>query len=1310
MKKLVSAVLAFVMLTSMFTTASAATMSEMLTRYSVPETFDMGTLAVKVSAKKTGDQAYSADGLKLLTAKESGVAAGVDYLAELDMEPVRSLFNKPIISLVLGDAQAEAEFYSGTVNTNVAVTITYPAQAVAEQSSLETAGSINNPAFYEAGARVFGTNAQGDKTVTITYNNINNLTVADLVSENSTVLNDIAFTLDSAIKYNTDGYHKVTVSMEGSTTVTFAGGVHRVVEFEGGSSHIVSAAVDHVLRVIPAVPATCTTPGTTEGVICQSHIGYDCPSHGFEHNGYDCGINGTYEPQSIATLKHKNSDGSFATVVVAGIAPTCTAKGLTAHWVCTLCKGDFNTAEPGPTAVGSPAASFDIPANGHANVPFVGRAATCTMDGYNSGTECSVCGHKTGGGIIPATGHSIVIDSAIAATCTVAGKTEGKHCENCSYEIPQVDIAALGHNFGPWNEVTAATESSTGLLERTCQRGCGTTETQIIPQLEPSHTCAVNEELAVITPATCETPGSKQNYCECGQPVDDPIVIPATGHNLTEVPKSEGTCTVKGTVKHYKCSTCGNRYRNANGKGDATHIETSYNKKNHVDENGVESKIRIEPTEKTCETDGWSEGWMCAYCNTVITKQDRISKSHDFEPIAAKAATCETAGVIAHYHCKVCNKDFANNKKTELSTADYTIAPLGHKWGNVSVTQAPTEELEGQGVKVCTRDSSHRENVTIARLEHVHNETVYKHVKDKTCTEPGLKVKVYTCCNEEYTGNDKEAPIPASHVLVNQSLVAPTCRKEGIAAHTYCAVCQKRFTDATATTEITETTVGKLAHSMQLISDTVVGDVTERVEECEHCHETMRTKSHTPKAIIDHNDHQAEKIKGDREDAMTEKDHAEAAASSQVLKAESQLEVEETGLSEELDSKIQNKDQAVDEKVVLEIVATAVNKFVDEATQTIVYDQKKEIITETDDYFTVTINIPESMRGKTDYRVYRIHDGAHTANDIITEIENSFGEKIVSIDHVGHTLKIRVKRFSEYVLVAYNEQQPEVDYSEPTQPTGPVGGGGGIPTYTVKFNTNGGIIVDSAKVMRGKVLEAPVTSRDGYVFDGWYEDSALTIPFDFNTPITKSFTLYAKWIKVEECRGIEEDNCPCLDFTDLDPTMWYHKGVDFVLNNGMMVGVAESVFAPDLDVTRAMLVTVLWRKEGKPAGSMSTFADLEEGLYYVDAVEWAAENGVVTGYSDKVFAPNDSITREQFAAIMYRYAKNKGYDVSVGENTNILSYTDADQISEYAIAAIQYAVGSGLMTGRTESTINPKDNTTRAEMATILYRFYTENK
>ena len=142
-------------------------------------------------------------------------------------------------------------------------------------------------------------------------------------------------------------------------------------------------------------------------------------------------------------------------------------------------------------------------------------------------------------------------------------------------------------------------------------------------------------------------------------------------------------------------------------------------------------------------------------------------------------------------------------------------------------------------------------------------------------------------------------------------------------------------------------------------------------------------------------------------------------------------------------------------------------------------------------------------------------------------------------------------------------------------------------------------------------------------------------------------------------------------------------------------------------VDGAMLVTVLWRAEGKPVVDyIMPFADVYADGYYAEAVRWAASEGIVTGTSDTEFSPNVSITREQIAAIMFRYAKYKGRDVSAGENTNILSYAEYGSISEYALSAIQYMVGAGLMKGKTDTTINPSDNATRAEIAAIFQRFF----
>ena len=154
-----------------------------------------------------------------------------------------------------------------------------------------------------------------------------------------------------------------------------------------------------------------------------------------------------------------------------------------------------------------------------------------------------------------------------------------------------------------------------------------------------------------------------------------------------------------------------------------------------------------------------------------------------------------------------------------------------------------------------------------------------------------------------------------------------------------------------------------------------------------------------------------------------------------------------------------------------------------------------------------------------------------------------------------------------------------------------------------------------------------------------------------------------------------------------------------------MNGTSETTFGPNETTTRGMIVTILYRLEGEPeAEATSAFADVAADMYYADAVNWAAANNIVTGYDDTSFGPDDTITREQMAAILYRYAQYKGYDVTTG-GMALNEYTDAGQISEYAVPAMQWANENGLITGSTATTIEPQGNALRAEVATILMRF-----
>jgi hypothetical protein len=194
--------------------------------------------------------------------------------------------------------------------------------------------------------------------------------------------------------------------------------------------------------------------------------------------------------------------------------------------------------------------------------------------------------------------------------------------------------------------------------------------------------------------------------------------------------------------------------------------------------------------------------------------------------------------------------------------------------------------------------------------------------------------------------------------------------------------------------------------------------------------------------------------------------------------------------------------------------------------------------------------------------------------------------------------------------------------------------------------------------------------------------------------------------KAETDNKVEETTA----FSDVAADDWFFESVNYAKENGLMSGVSSTEFAPEESVTRAMLVVVLHRLEGTPPPVKSSeFADVAADEWYTAGITWAAEKGIVNGVEDDKFAPDAKITREQIAAIMHRYAVYKGYDVSVGESTNILSYDDFDKISEYAIAPVQWAVGSGLVKGKTASTLNPEDNATRAEIAVILHRFIEAN-
>ncbi|MBS4879823.1 MAG: S-layer homology domain-containing protein [Firmicutes bacterium] len=269
-------------------------------------------------------------------------------------------------------------------------------------------------------------------------------------------------------------------------------------------------------------------------------------------------------------------------------------------------------------------------------------------------------------------------------------------------------------------------------------------------------------------------------------------------------------------------------------------------------------------------------------------------------------------------------------------------------------------------------------------------------------------------------------------------------------------------------------------------------------------------------------------------------------------------------------------------------------------------------------------------------------------------------------------------------------------YQAPSHGGSGSSGGSASTTYTLTFETNGGSAISKVTKNKGTSIDLAqyAPTKSGATFEGWYADKGLTkkitsVKLDANT------TVYAKWT---------EAPVSGLPFGDVKSADWFYNDVKYVYEKGMMAGTAADVFAPNATTTRAMIVTILYRLEGSPAVTgTSAFVDVPAGQWYTDAVNWAAANQIVKGTSATTFAPNDSITREQMTAILYRYAQYKGYDMT--KKADLSGYSDNSQVSAYAKDALAWANAAKLINGVTNTTLAPQGNATRAQVSAILHRF-----
>ena len=375
-------------------------------------------------------------------------------------------------------------------------------------------------------------------------------------------------------------------------------------------------------------------------------------------------------------------------------------------------------------------------------------------------------------------------------------------------------------------------------------------------------------------------------------------------------------------------------------------------------------------------------------------------------------------------------------------------------------------------------------------------------------------------------------------------------------------------------------------------------------------------------------------------------------------------------------------------------------------------DDKFYLTFTTNGFSPFVISVPAASIGENVYPTLQAAADAAKSTDVIS-VKSGASHEL----NFTTTKSVKVKNETGAdITVKFNGTNKDVakDATETfsyTKPSSSSSGGSSSGKTTYKVTTsavnNGGVNASPSSAEKGATITITLSPDKGYKLDKLTvtDGSGKTVSTVKKSDTVYTFTMPASAVKVGVSYVKATETPSETKFNDVSANDWFASAVDYVTGKGMMNGTADNTFSPKANTTRGMVVTVLYRLENQPSTSVASFTDVASGAYYANAVAWANANGIVSGYGSGKFGPNDKVTREQLAAILYRYAQYKKYDVSVGEDTNILSYDDAQSISSYAIPAIQWACGAGVVTGKSGSKLDPKGNATRAEVAAMLMRF-----
>lgn len=268
-------------------------------------------------------------------------------------------------------------------------------------------------------------------------------------------------------------------------------------------------------------------------------------------------------------------------------------------------------------------------------------------------------------------------------------------------------------------------------------------------------------------------------------------------------------------------------------------------------------------------------------------------------------------------------------------------------------------------------------------------------------------------------------------------------------------------------------------------------------------------------------------------------------------------------------------------------------------------------------------------------------------------------------------------------------------------------GSSSTSTYSITVSTsvdNGTVTLSTKRTQKGSTVTITVKPDSGYELDRLTvkDKGGNTVKVTDEGNGKYTFIMPASQVTVKPV-FTEVDDVVKSEFRDVSTDSWYYDAVTYVAEHGIMTGVSTGFFDPETKLTRGMLAQILYNLEDAPAGATAGFLDVAPGDWYADAVNWAAAKGIVSGYGNGIFGPKDNVTREQMAVILYQYAVWKGYDTD--GSAALSKFADANQTSGWAVSAVEWAVGCGLISGRADGILDAQGFVTRAEAAAVLMNF-----